>query len=258
MSLVNVQQDFQDFLLYGKLAITAQVRGDENVSVTQRLGIYKNAYSARLEEALAHNFPLMNIYLGGDQFGELTSAYCACHPSIHRSIRWFGDQLENFLTHDSHYGNFPYLAEMARFEWAMTLVFDAADSPIVQIPDIACIAPENWQDMRLSPHPSLQRRDFTWNVPDICQSLLQEQEPDELVETKPSIPWLLWRKDFTNFFTALNANEAWALDALINGATFGEIGEGLCQWFDEDQAGMHAASLLKGWLEQHLITKVNI
>ena len=45
---------------------------------------------------------------------------------------------------------------------------------------------------------------------------------------------------------------------MINGLTFGEICEGLCQWIAEDNAGVHAASLLKGWITTGLISNVII
>ena len=84
---------------------------------------------------------------------------------------------------------------------------------------------------------------------------------DELAPTKPQqntsdVGWILWRKALMNQFSSLSADELWAIDAMINGLTFGEICEGLCQWIDESDAGMRAASLLKGWITEGLITNV--
>ncbi len=44
-------------------------------------------------------------------------------------------------------------------------------------------------------------------------------------------------KDRTSQFVSLSLDEAWAIDAMINGANFGEICEGLCQWVDEKMQG---------------------
>ncbi len=256
--LGKTQQAFQDFLLHGKSAIAKQVCSNPSIPSEIRLAIYRNAYFARLEEALAHNFPLLKTYLGDEQFAELTTVYCEQHPSQHRSIRWFGDQLENFLLNDEYYRAFPYLAEMAHLEWTLKLVFDARDCTIVQMTEIAQIPFSAWENMRLYLQDSLHRLDFYWNVPDIFQSLLQERQPDHLKQLESTMPWVLWRQDFMSHFAPLTAHEAWSLDAVLSGATFGEIGEGLCQWFDEDQAALQAASLLKGWLEWELIAKVVI
>ena len=70
--------------------------------------------------------------------------------------------------------------------------------------------------------------------------------------------FVLWRNGLTSQFSSLSEDEAWAIDAMIKGLTFGELCEGLCQWVDEEEAGMHAASLLKGWIMMGFITAVVI
>jgi hypothetical protein len=68
--------------------------------------------------------------------------------------------------------------------------------------------------------------------------------------------WVLWRRDLIVRWRSLAADEAVALDALRSGAPFGEICELLCEHVDPDGAGMHAASLLKRWLNDGLLSGV--
>ncbi|MGC1955149.1 MAG: hypothetical protein WA970_21745 [Gammaproteobacteria bacterium] len=50
--------------------------------------------------------------------------------------------------------------------------------------------------------------------------------------------------------------EAWALDAARHGESFGALCAGLCQWVGEAQAAAHAASLLRTWIVEGLVTAV--
>jgi hypothetical protein len=258
MQLSHLQDKFQKYLLADDKDFASWVIGTEKVSVETRLEIYRHAYKARLIEALASNFPVLHVYLGETFFEKIASDYIDQHPSRFRSIRWMGDQFSDFLRNASEYKEFPYLAELAQFEWLQTVVFDAADHAVVSLADIAKIPPELWADMRLAFHPSLQRINLSWNIVQIWQAITDEQTPPEPSQESKKIPWMLWRKDLMHHFCSITESEAWAIDAVYRHLTFGELCEGLCQWVDEQEAGIHAASLLQKWVTSGLIAHVNI
>src|SRR5579871_4803975 len=148
-SLLTLQNQFQEHLLHSQNDIFNQIVNTEKVSTDVRLSIYSHAYRSRLLEALALNYPSMQIYLGSEQFETLGNAYVDRYPSHFRSIRWFGDQLENFLREHAPYNEYPHLYELAKVEWIMTLVFDAANSDVFKLENLASIPPESWVDMHL-------------------------------------------------------------------------------------------------------------
>jgi len=76
------------------------------------------------------------------------------------------------------------------------------------------------------------------------------------VRTATTTGWVLWRSDLVVRWRSLSVDEAVALDAVRTGATFGEVCELLCEHVDPDSAGMHAASLLKRWLNDGLLAGV--
>jgi hypothetical protein len=51
-------------------------------------------------------------------------------------------------------------------------------------------------------------------------------------------------------------DEAWALDALIAGQNFADICQGLCEWIDTQHVAAHAAGLLKGWIGDGMIARI--
>lgn len=254
--LLNLQDKFQHYLLQGHVDFQKLIISTEKVSIETRLSIYSNAYQSRLVEALASNYPILHIYLGQEIFEKIACDYINQFPSHYRSIRWFGDQLAQFLNGHLEYKKFPYLSELAQFEWAQTLVFDAADSAILQVEEVAQIPPESWMDLRFTPHPSVHRINLSWNVVQIWQSISDDQKPDEPAQNSSIVSWVLWRRDLINRFCSLTEAESWAIDAILQKLTFGEICEGLCQWFDDQDAGVQAASLLKGWIQSGLLTEV--
>ncbi len=257
-TLQNLEQSFQNYLLHDDQAIFHHVVGTNKVPVDVRLGIYSNAYRSRLHEALTVSYSALEHYLGYESFETLCYAYIDAHPSEFRSLRWFGDQLPTFLEHHLPYNALPYLAELAQFEWAMDLAFDAAGLRVIQLEDMQNIPHDAWLNMRLQVHPSVHRLDLSWNVVQIWQAIADEKIPDEPYDSALKVRWIVWRKELTTQFSSLPEDEAWAIDALMNSATFGEICEGLCRWVDEQNAGMHAASLLKGWITAGLITGISI
>ena len=131
--LLDLQHKFQNYLMNTDLAFKSCIHGTAKASVDTRLAIYKNAYQLRLIDALAANYPVLKKYLGCEQFHELGEHFLKIYPSTFRSIRWFGDKLAVFLYEAKPYCDMPYLAELAQFEWANTLVFDAPDSHLLQV-----------------------------------------------------------------------------------------------------------------------------
>ena len=124
------------------------------VPAATRLAVYSNAYRIRLAEALAANVPQLQQLLGAEEFGAVASRYIDEHPSQFASIRWFGDRLAQELER-SHAAQ-PWLAELARWEWALAASFDAQDATAVGIEALAAVAPDDWGELRLEFHPSVQ------------------------------------------------------------------------------------------------------
>jgi len=254
--LLTLQNKFQEHLLNSNNAIFKEIISTEKVPIDVRLSIYSHAYRSRLIEALAANYPMLQIYLGSEQFESLANAYIDCHPSQYRSIRWFGDRLENFLRENSPYNDFPYLSEFAKVEWTMTLVFDAANSETVKLENLAGIPPESWVDMRLIAHPSAHMIPLSWNVIAIWQALSQDETPAELIENIKPVSWIFWRNNLINHYFPLAEDEAAAFHAILNGKTFGEICDALCQFLDEKEVAMRASSLLQNWISSGMIAEI--
>jgi hypothetical protein len=252
--LPQIQGDFQSYLLRGDAAIESHVLGTGRVPIATRLGIYGDGYCARLVEALQANFPVLTELLGETDFEKLGTAYVRSHDSPFYSIRYYGNALADFLATDSEYEGAPVLAELARWEWAMTEVFDAADAESIGVSELASVAPAEWADLRLELDPSLRRLTLAWNAPQIWKAVSDGAAVPEVAFSPEPVQWLLWRQDLRTYFRSLEPGEAQALEAAREGQSFGELCALLCEEFGEAQAPARAAEFLRGWVESGLLT----
>jgi hypothetical protein len=254
--LPQIQDIFQGYLLRGDAAVEALVVGTERVPVETRLRIYGDGYCSRLIEALQANFPVLSELLGETDFATLGAAYVRAHDSPFFSIRYYGNALADFLATEPEYSGAPVLADLARWEWMMTEVFDAADADAVSVADLAPLAPEDWAGLRFGLHPSVRRLALSWNAPQIWNAVSDKEEPPEVEFSATPVQWVLWRQELRTYFRSLQPGEAGALEAVRDGQSFGELCTLLCTEFGEDAAPGRAAGFLRNWVESGMLTAV--
>ena len=135
--LESLQRAFQRHVYRPGRAMERAVLEAPRANAARRLGIYADAYRSRLVEALASDYPALKEVLGESRFDRLMRAFVAAHPSRTPNLRWYGGELARFLGHSSRGRGRRPLAELARFEWALGLAFDAQDAPLVGAEDAA-------------------------------------------------------------------------------------------------------------------------
>jgi len=255
-TLARTQEDFQNYLLRGDAVVEQHVVGTARVPVATRLAIYGGAYRSRLADALAANFPALATLLGEADFHTLAGEYVRAHDSPYFSIRYYGDALAQFLTTRENYAAAPVLAELARWEWAMSGVFDAADAAPLAHEKLARLPPQQWAQLRFTFHPSVQRLTLWWNVPQLWRALTDDTERPAASLTAEPVEWLLWRQELSTYFRSLPQTEAAALDGALRGWPFGELCELLCEKLGDPAAPAQAATLLRGWVASGLIVSL--
>lgn len=256
MRLSGLERDFQALVIDGTPGIERALVGTARVPVATRLEIYSNAYRARLTEALENNYPRLAQLLGERQFGELALLCIDRHPSMHYSVRWFGEHLPDLLAGTGPYREQPLLAELARWEWSMTLAFDAADVSVLTAAKLAERPPERWSELAFVFHPSMQLLSLNTNAPVVWRALSRDEPPPEGVHEATARDWLVWRRGLDTLYRSVSAAEARALEAARASATFAAVCEILAGELGEDSAPLEAAKLLARWLEDELVSAV--
>ncbi len=256
-TLGQLQAEFKNHLMRRDSRITDAIVGGNDVGRHPRLAIYRHAYYARLEEALAQDYSAVHSLLGDEAFSELCQRYADTCPSTSASLRWFGSQMSEFLRAHAPYAQHPALAELARLEWLLVSAFDAADAAIATVADAAGLASEHWPQLRIALHPSVHWDRCRWNILPLWQAASAGEELPELQPLAVEQHYVVWRQDLVTRFRSLDSDE----HALLVAAAAGETFAGLCEHLaalglPAPQVPARAAALLKTWLSQGLVAQL--
>ncbi len=252
--LLNLQKQFQSYLLHDDVDMQNHIVNTQQVSADTRLMIYADAYRSRLLEALEASYPALKEYLGDEAFYHLGHEYLDCYPSTFRSIRWFGDKLPDYLQVHAEYHEYPYLAELARVEWIMSLVFDAEDCEILTADDLLQLPAEAWENLQIAFTPSVHVLSLSSNVVQIWRALTDDEEVPEPEYYEQPLHWVFWRNELINQYLSVIADEASVMNN--KNMTFTFLCENFCQEMEEEQAVMRAASLLRKWIDNGMIRNI--
>ena len=124
-------------------------------SAEERLNIYRNTIAATLLKALRLNFPAVEKLVGADFFAQCAADYIAREPPRSAYLNDFGAGFAAWLAADTHAATLPYLADVARLEWAVSRAL-VAETPAT--PDWAALAGVEdalHTQLRFIAHPSV-------------------------------------------------------------------------------------------------------
>jgi hypothetical protein len=224
------------------------VEPSATLDAAERIQVYADAYFWRLRDVLAEDFPHLATLLGPDRLEELARDYVCRHPSTHPSLRNLGRGLPAYLAHRTDLP--PYLADLARLEWARIDVFDAPEREPVTIDALRAVRPDDWPALRFMSIPALKVLHVAWPVHQIWAGA-------DPVTLTPSPTFIrVWRApDYSVFHSGMDARSAHALGRLIAGQPFAAV----CDTFTELvplEAAQQATALLARWLEDGIIAGV--
>lgn len=94
----------------------------------QRFGIYRNNVMVSLIEALADTFPVVQTLVGEEFFRAMAREFVRISPPVSPVLAYYGDEFPAFVERFPPAASLPYLADVARLEYARVLAFHAADS----------------------------------------------------------------------------------------------------------------------------------
>lgn len=256
MNLRALQDAFQAYVLHGAAQIRERVAPGRLDNAERRLRIYYDAYRLRLIEALGGDYETLQAALGEEAFRTAALAYLEANVSQWRNVRWYGARLPDFLRDTAPWSERVWLSDIARFEWTLTLAFDAADTSSLTFAELAALPAEAWAALAFRLHPSVQLLRLSSNAPAMRKAVDAGAALPAIETHDPPVDWLIWRKSLSVSFRSLSAAERWALGAAQRGESFPAICEGICAFVPADEAPVLVAGWLRGWVDDELISAV--
>ncbi len=155
---------------------------DRAIPAAQRLAIYRNNTLLGLRDALASTFPVTKQLVGEEFFARLGGDFVRAHPPSRPELLRYGQGFAAFIADYEAAASVPYLADMARLEFAWTIAYNAADREPLAAQELARFGPEELEDLKLATHPSLRFVASDWPVMAIWQAHQSEGGPDQPID----------------------------------------------------------------------------
>ena len=205
-----------------------------------RLNVYRNNYLITLRNALRTTFPAIKRLVGADFFAALANAVVERHPPHSPIMSQYGDAFPAFLDDFAPLSEFPYLADVARIEYARVQAYHAADGARFELRDAAAATAA--LDRPSALHPSVHIIASAFPAHTIW---LAQFEDDDLAQTQ----WLaetvlVWRHSASET-VAVRPIDARELALLSHCAAGGCLTTLLASCPDEQ----HAAILITSFLQ---------
>ena len=105
------------------------LRTPGSATAAQALAAYRGNAGATAERALGAAFPTVAALVGGESFAALARHFWHAHPPLRGDLGEWGAELPGFVAGSGQLADVPYLAAVARLDWAVHLATRAADAP---------------------------------------------------------------------------------------------------------------------------------
>ena len=175
--LLELQVRLRSAVLGGDAAaVTAAIQGD-GLDPAVRVGIYRHHAFATLRDALQATFPVVCRLVDKRFFAYAAHEYLRERPPQSRCLAEYGADFADFLARFTPCAKVPYLADVARFEWALKIAANAREVPPLQTGKLVAIPAEEAAYIALRLQPSLTYFTSPWPIDAIWQANKEHEVP---------------------------------------------------------------------------------
>lgn len=143
-----------------------------------RFNVYRNNVAVSLRDALGETFPVVKKLVGEEFFTGMAQAFVREHLPQTPVLLEYGGAFPRFIERFKPADVVPYLADVARVEWAWLQSYHAADAIPFGADKLAEIEEEALDDLRFETHPSLWLIESQWPVISIWLAHQNTKSPD--------------------------------------------------------------------------------
>jgi hypothetical protein len=160
--------DFARAVLDASAEVPAPLTRQTGGTPSRRFGVYRNNVYASLIEALTGRFPVVARLVGDEFFRGMARVYIERDPPRSPVLLCYGEGFPAFVAQFPPAVAVPYLADVARLEWAWHAAYHTADAAPLSLAALKKAA-GGAEDVALTLHPSLSVVRSAWPVITIWQ-----------------------------------------------------------------------------------------
>jgi hypothetical protein len=177
-TLLDLQVRLRWAILSGDTAEIVDFILGDGLDPAARVGIYRHHAFATLGEALQGTFPVVCRLVDKRFFAYAAHEYLREHPPHSRCLAEYGADFPEFLAGFSPCQGLPYLADVARFEWALNIAATVREATSLQAQTLAAISPEDSAYVAFRLQPSLSYFASPWPIDAIWQANKADEVPE--------------------------------------------------------------------------------
>lgn len=211
-SILNLQKSLLSDVRDRKTSLAGKIVPGGKLTARQAIRVYQQGYKVRLTDAIAANYEALWYALGDKKFFRLCEDYRAAYPSTTYNLNTYGDKLPAFIA--KKFPKLPYLHHLARFEWLLFEVFNAAEEAATI--DLGKVDAEKGV---LAFQPSVALFASPFRIYDLWRNrkkLPKGYSPANFVSDEFV---LLYKHEHRHFFAVLTANQFAIIHLLLKGKT---------------------------------------
>lgn len=125
----------------------------DGIAAADRLGIHRNTVLSVLIAALRATYPAIEALVGSVFFDHAAALFIEAHPPASACLNDYG---EGFGETVAAAASLPYLADVARLEWAVSQAATAPDVPALDPDALETLPPADQERACFMPHPSVR------------------------------------------------------------------------------------------------------
>lgn len=152
---LDVQDEFADALLSAAVPVPSSLKGASVRRADRRFAVYRNNVAVSLIDALGARFPVVKRLVGDEFFSAMANAFVLREPPVSPLLIHYGDTFPAFIEAFDAAKPLPYLADVARLEYARGRAYHAADAEPLPRAAFAALPPGRIGSARVILHPSV-------------------------------------------------------------------------------------------------------
>jgi hypothetical protein len=181
-ALSELQARFASALLGDDATGAADGIAADGIDPARRVQVYRNHVLTSLTDALETTFPVVCRLVDRRFFGFAADRYIRRSPPAGPCLFEYGETFPEFLASFPPCAGHPYLADVARLEWAMNVALHAEDVLAIAPDALGRVPPEDVGRLRFHIDPSASWLRSPWPVDRIWRANQPGADPTALVD----------------------------------------------------------------------------
>jgi len=233
----------------------SQINDTERLSKMQRLAIYRHNISGGFCGALQATYPVCQKLVGEDFFTTMAHTYIQQTPSTSPNLNDYGESFAAFITSFSPAAELPYLADVARLEWAWHVASFGPDAQPFDVQALAALSPAQQQQLRFQLQPNAILLASDYPIHHIWEVNQEHHQGDDRVSLDEGGDQLIiWRQHLIPRIDRVD-KDAWRfLQAILHQVNFAEF---CAQAEDIDIVALLPKITQQGWIGAFSIDEIS-